>query len=569
MMALAPCTYGEVDLLPLALGQPGSDDLHAHVLDCPSCQQRLVQLRSESSTLRRALLQSTIREGSTGTSTPEDRVPGTIGKYFVVGKLGQGAQATAYRALHPQLDKELVIKYGRQTVGPEAEERNLLVREGRLLAGLDHPNIARIYDLDFHNGHPFLVLEYLRGVNLEQFVKRRKPRPRAAAALLAPLARALGAAHRRGIVHQDVKPGNLLIDEDGKPHVLDFGLARLHDAWSAGTEEPDGGTIAYMAPEQARGESGKVSAASDIFALGGVLYFLLTGNPPFVAADWREARQRAGRCEFNRAALRGHGIPRRLAAICLRAMAAEPAERYASAEDLAADLESSLRRPRRLFTLAAALIILAACLCLWHLWPASFGPIIAPSPPPLEQPLVTMIQHSAKGKPGVLKTPDELARHMPLRPGDTLELSCDVPRGYASALFLLDASGGVRELEPLHIGKAGALDRIRFPTQGVWQVERPAGTVVFLMCANRQSKPGLEGMRRLIQDIGGQKWRLPLPEVDVLYLVSRERVAMFVDEVPRGVIDNQLSRLRDDLERLQVQASAHFDHVWGVALPVR
>src|SRR5207253_390907 len=120
-------------------------------------------------------------------------------------KLGQGAQATAYRALHPVLHKELVIKYAKKALDASLEERTALLREGRILADLDHPNFAKVLDLDVHENRPFLVMEYHRGVNLGQFVSQRQLPPGEAAALIAPLARALGAAHRRGIVHQDFK----------------------------------------------------------------------------------------------------------------------------------------------------------------------------------------------------------------------------------------------------------------------------------------------------------------------------------------------------------------------------
>src|SRR5205823_2789067 len=104
--------------------------------------------------------------------------------------------------------------------------------EGRVLAGLQHPNIAAVYDVDFHQGRPFLAIEYVRGMTVDQFALSRHPTPPEAAALLAQVARAVAAAHRRGVVHRDLKPRNILIDEAGQPRVIDFGLARVHDAWS-------------------------------------------------------------------------------------------------------------------------------------------------------------------------------------------------------------------------------------------------------------------------------------------------------------------------------------------------
>ena len=248
-MSSVTCSYTEEELIPLALGHQTSDFLQVHVAGCSSCQHHLQQLQSESSTLRKALERAieTVAFIPGVAAPPGEHAPATIGKYFIVGILGQGAQATVYRAIHPVLHQELVIKYARKPVSGNQEERTSLIREGRILADLEHPNLARVIDLDFHEDRPFLVMEYHRGVNLEQFASRHKPSPRAAAALIAPLARALGAAHRRNVVHQDMKPANILIDETGKPYVLDFGLARLQNSWNASTDQPDGGTIAYMA----------------------------------------------------------------------------------------------------------------------------------------------------------------------------------------------------------------------------------------------------------------------------------------------------------------------------------
>src|SRR5579871_846052 len=128
--------------------------------------------------------------------------PQTIGKYLVTAVLGAGAQAVVYRAVHPGLSKEVVIKLGR--IPLLGTERDALSAEGKLLAELDHPNLARVFDSDLHEGRPFLVMEYVRGCNLEQLAKPRRLTPRESATLVARLARALAAAHRRGIIHQDI-----------------------------------------------------------------------------------------------------------------------------------------------------------------------------------------------------------------------------------------------------------------------------------------------------------------------------------------------------------------------------
>ncbi len=131
--------------------------------------------------------------------------------------------------------------------------------------------------------------------------------------------------HRRGIIHRDIKPRNILIDEAGEPRLIDFGLARLRHAWSDRPDPTWGGTLAYMAPEQARLEHDRIGPRSDVFGLGAVLYFLLTGQPPFVGETTDEVWDRAKRCEFEKDALRLAKVPRRLGRICLTALAADPA----------------------------------------------------------------------------------------------------------------------------------------------------------------------------------------------------------------------------------------------------
>src|SRR5438105_4886426 len=279
-------------LLPFATGETVTEDLREHVETCTGCRSRLDRLRSELDEVR-----STPPSPVRGSRPPR---PAVIGKYLVVGELDSGGQAIVYRALHPTLDKELVIKLSREPVDAESDDRDLLVREGKMLASLEHPNLARVYDLDFHGDLPFIVMEYVRGRNLADYAGTRLP-PRRAAGIVAAVARALAVVHRRGIVHQDIKPRNILIDENDRPKLIDFGLARMRHAWEH-PDEPFGGTPAYTSPEQARGDDALVTTRSDLFSLGGVLYFLLVGHAPFDARTPDESMERARRCDFDRAA---------------------------------------------------------------------------------------------------------------------------------------------------------------------------------------------------------------------------------------------------------------------------
>lgn len=265
-----------------------------------------------------------------------------IGKYRVVGVLDSGGQGDVYRAVHPQLQKELVIKLGRRQIAGERDAQDRLLAEGRVLAELDHPHLARVYDLDFHERRPYLVMEYIRGRNLRQYAHGGSLPWRESARLIGQAGRALAVAHAHGVLHLDVKPENIIVDERGNARLIDFGMARLRHAWTDDAPQPGSisGTIPFMAPEQARGETDQLDQRTDVFGLGAVLYWLLTGKPPFGTFQAPNALVAAQGCTFDRAALERADAPRPLVDACLKAMAADQAGRFASAEAFAEALES-------------------------------------------------------------------------------------------------------------------------------------------------------------------------------------------------------------------------------------
>lgn len=212
----------------------------------------------------------------------------SIGRYQVLEPLGEGGMAVVYRAFDTTLECSVAIKFIRLETAPaESTERTLkrFSREAKEMAALLHPNIVPVTDYGEFQGMPFLVMRYLPGGTLKDLIRSRAPLPYTEAArLLAPIARALEFAHRKGIVHRDVKPGNILITEDGQPMLSDFGVAKIIE----GEGDKDHltktgfgiGTPQYMAPEQWHG---KVSAQTDIYALGVVFFELLTGRVPYDA----------------------------------------------------------------------------------------------------------------------------------------------------------------------------------------------------------------------------------------------------------------------------------------------
>lgn len=278
-------------------------------------------------------------------------VPG----YEILGEFGRGGMGVVYRARQLKLNRIVALKM--LLSGAHADPRELVrfLGEGEAVAAVKHPHVVQVYDVGESDGRPFLALECLEGGSLSGHLRTAgKLGPRDAAELVMKIALGVQAAHDHGIVHRDLKPHNVLFDRPadpaagrGEPKVVDFGIMKhgASDLTQTGTVL---GTPAYMAPEQARGETRIVGPAADIYSLGVILYECLTGTVPFTGPDAWSVIRRVISDEPEPAARRAPGVPRDLDLICRKCLAKEPAKRYASAAALADDLGRFLagERPR-------------------------------------------------------------------------------------------------------------------------------------------------------------------------------------------------------------------------------
>ncbi len=375
------------------LTETDDEAVSAHVEGCATCMADLERLAAATAipALRAAQV---ARQASTSwtflsdlkgldpkhlSDPPPPRSPAAarlpeIPGYEILGELGRGGAGVVYHARHLTLNRPVAIKMLHPSLFPTEVDRARLRAEADAVARLHHPNVVHLYEVGEVGGVPYLVLEYVDGGTLAAHLAGAPQPPRSAAALVETLARAVHAAHLKHIVHRDLKPANILLQREdqppaesrdghhprhphtssfGIPKIADFGLARRLDMTASGLTQTLSGTPAYMSPEQIPDEVGGSpptpdTPATDVYALGVILYEMVTGRPPFLGADWVTTLLQVVR----RAPLRPRelqpGTPRDLETICLKCLEKEPGKRYATAGSLADDLSRFLeRRPIR------------------------------------------------------------------------------------------------------------------------------------------------------------------------------------------------------------------------------
>jgi eukaryotic-like serine/threonine-protein kinase len=271
-------------------------------------------------------------------------MPMDFDDYQLLKEVGRGGQGVVYRARQKSLNRTVALKViGAGWWTTEAHLKRFRL-EAEAAASLNHPFIVPIHEIRERDGCCYFSMNFVDGGQLDEVVKRRGISIRRSAELIAKLARTVHYAHEHGILHRDIKPGNVLLDKGGEPHLTDFGLARLVETESTVTRTTEMlGTPSYMAPEQAHGNNGEITAAADIYGLGAILYHLLTGSPPFVGRSTFETVRLVLETEPRQPRLINPKVDRELSTICLKCLEKDPKRRYSSALALAQDLESWLR----------------------------------------------------------------------------------------------------------------------------------------------------------------------------------------------------------------------------------
>lgn len=374
-------TCPSAEQLSALLAGSSDETVTTHLDHCQTCQRELERLTADADSLGEELRRPVVRSGAAAElASMFNRLPGAatavgaagsssanrsedlpaIPEYAILELLGRGGQGVVFKARDLRMNRVVALKL-LTAAGDDAATRARFRREVEALAKLQHPQIVQIYDVGETEGRPYFTMEFVPGGSLATALAGTPQPAGAAAALVQTLAAAINAAHESGVVHRDLKPANVLVSggvvsgessSQNTHHspltayqlkITDFGLAKPFDAPELTASGMLVGTPAYMAPEQVRGDRAVVGPAADIYALGAILYQMLTGRPPFQGAELMDLLSQVAHAEPLPPRRLLPGLPRDLDTICLKCLEKDPARRYATAAALASDLQRFLK----------------------------------------------------------------------------------------------------------------------------------------------------------------------------------------------------------------------------------
>jgi serine/threonine protein kinase len=504
------------------------------------------------------------RQGPSPLENPS--VPESVPGYEILEELGRGGMGVVYKARQRAINRLVALKMILAGPTPSAEAVARFRGEAEAVGRLQHPNVVQIHEVGKAGDRPFFSLEFVDGGTLADRVGQTPQPPAKAARLVEVVARAVHAAHRRGVIHRDLKPGNVLLaaatdaelptTDYGVPKVSDFGLAKLLDSDAGHTQTGSAvGTPSYMAPEQAKGELKAIGPATDVYALGAILYHLLTGRPPFQGPTALEVMIQVTTHPPLPPRHLQSAVPPELEAICLKCLNKQPRDRYASAEALADDLGRFLggrpveaptpvaghaqwRWSRRHLGLAAAVLLvgLVPLVWWWLFTPGSHGPDQnvpsgsggrsagpAPSTERLSGELIVRVWTKGTREKQGLRVEEPGA--LPVCPGEQIHVQARLNQPAYIYLLWLDGKGEVTPLYPWHDNNEDLVHTLAVPPprrSPVAEVDSPkalgkgyglddaAGLETVLLLARRTPFPGDQSLVRLLGKVPAAELNDPL-----------------------------------------------------------
>lgn len=492
-----------------------------------------------------------------------------IGRYTVEKKLGEGGFGTVYLALDEQLGRPVVIKVPRERHWSDKAELDRVYEEARTAVKLKHSSIVTVHDVGrTEEGIPFVVMEYIDGQSLEDLLRAERLTHPDAAQLMAEIAGAVHHAHSRGFVHRDLKPSNILLDGAKHPYVVDFGLT-LHEETQASHAGEYAGTLPYMSPEQVRGESQHVDGRTDVWALGVILYEMLTGRRPFRAnrRSELEAKILSGTVKPPRQI--DDSVPAVLERICSRCLAVDVTQRYSTAADVKRELRRWHRRrgkTARLLGITALIVaVLAIALAVWHAGREHDGQTVLTVDEPISGTIDVIVW--SQGDPSRRRLSIRDPGALPLEPGDQIRIEAELNRPGFPYLLWINARGDVLPVYPWTPGDWNSrpaeeerTDRLSLPAvkdEG-WTVEPPFGTETFVFLARDEPLADEVDLSPLLSGLPAQQMHDSSRAVwfNAGHLESEN------EDKHRGFDLSQTSRIDDSLLRtqrlLQEKLGPHF-----------